>query len=96
MQVNPRRAAPRMIDGVGKGLLRLAAMMRARGACGPEMPSSEQVRDLERAKQRCNQCNAKGLCDEILESGSTAGYSRFCPNAPYLEQLRTHALEFDK
>jgi len=81
---------------MGKKVLRLAAMMQARGARLPDPLSPEQKLDLEKAAQRCEECNAKKICDEVLKSGTTAGYSRFCPNAPYLEQLRSRALEFDK
>jgi len=81
---------------MGKGVPRLGAMMRARGACLPDPLAPERKLDLEKATRRCEQCNAKQLCEEVLESGTTAGYSRFCPNAPYLEQLRQKALVFDK
>jgi hypothetical protein len=35
------------------------------------------------------------MCDELLASGATEGYRRFCPNAIYLEWLRSNSLRFD-
>jgi hypothetical protein len=35
------------------------------------------------------------MCDELLRSGDTRGFRRFCPNALYLEWLHSNSLNFD-
>jgi len=76
--------------------LRLMEVMQARRACLPDPLTSLAKRDFEVAKHRCADCNSKELCDELLAKGAKEGYSRFCPNAAYVEQLRDHSLKFDK
>jgi len=75
--------------------LRLKDVMRARGAYLPEPPAPAVAGDFEKAKQRCAECHQKELCDELLARGAKEGYGRFCPNAPYIEQLRSGSLKFD-
>jgi hypothetical protein len=40
------------------------------------------------------ECHYTKLCDELIECGAREGYSRFCPNAPYIEQVRCRSLRF--
>ena len=75
--------------------LRLAEVMRARGAYLPEQLAPAAARDFDKAKQRCADCHQKELCDELLARGAKEGYGRFCPNAPYIDQLRSDSLKFD-
>lgn len=75
--------------------LRLTEVMKARSACLPEPLTPAAARDFEQAEHRCADCPHKELCDELLASGAQQGYGRFCPNAPYIEQLRSRSLKFD-
>jgi len=76
--------------------LRLLEVMRLRGAHLPDSPTPAAQRDFAAAQQRCANCNSKELCDELLARGAKEGYGRFCPNAAYVEQLRSTSLEFDR
>lgn len=70
--------------------LRFYDMMRLRGVSLPGDAS-----DVAAAERRCAACASKELCDELLDSGESDGYRRFCPNALYLEWLRSNSLRFD-
>jgi hypothetical protein len=70
-------------------------MLRKILAYVSERPTPEVARQLEIAKRRCAECNNKALCDELLGRGKKDGYSRFCPNAAYIEQVRSGSLKFD-
>jgi len=74
--------------------LRLFEVMRLRGACPPKAPGSSARRDLAHAAARCAECHYTKLCDELIECGAREGYGRFCPNAPYIEQVRSRSLRF--
>jgi hypothetical protein len=74
--------------------LRLEEMMRLRKAYLPEPLTPEQARHLEDAKERCLACNAKALCDELLKAKAADGFSLFCPNCHYVEQVRSASLRF--
>ena len=69
--------------------LRLLYVMRLRGASPVRRDA-----DLERAARQCAGCHYTQLCDELLACGAHEGYSRFCPNAPYIEQVRGRSLSF--
>jgi hypothetical protein len=70
--------------------LRLYEMIRLRG-----VPQPSDASDVAAAELRCADCASKEMCDELLASGATEGYRRFCPNAIYLEWLRSNSLRFD-
>jgi hypothetical protein len=74
--------------------LRLFDVMRLRGARPPDPSSSSARRDLRHAAAQCAECHYTKLCDELIECGAREGYSRFCPNAPYIEQVRCRSLRF--
>jgi hypothetical protein len=74
--------------------LRLAEMMRVRKAQLPDALSPEAAADLEQAKRRCLDCNAKALCDEALKTGDPNGFSLFCGNCHYVQRLRKRSLNF--
>ena len=69
--------------------LRLPDMMRLRGAAAPEPLTTAAVHDAANAERRCIACGAKAMCGELLASGRSDGYQLFCPNAHYIEQLRS-------
>jgi len=73
--------------------LRLHEMVRLRGVPLPADHAS--ARDVAAAERRCLACSSKQLCDELLRSGDSKGYRRFCPNALYLEWLHGNSLNFD-
>ena len=70
--------------------LRFYDMMRLRGVSLPA-----DAPDVAAAERRCAACASKELCDELLDSGESDGYRRFCPNALYLEWVRSNSLRFD-
>ncbi len=75
--------------------LRLYDLLRLRGVPPPPPGDAAGARDLAAAERRCAACASKALCDELLASGESDGYRRFCPNALYLEWLRSNSLRFD-
>jgi hypothetical protein len=72
--------------------LRLPEMMRLRGALPPEPLTKAAVHDAANAGRRCLACGAKAMCAELLAGGCSEGYMLFCPNAHYIEQLRSRLL----
>jgi len=74
--------------------LRLFEVMRLRGAAPPKAPGPSARRDLRHAAVQCAECHYTKLCDELIGRSAREGYSRFCPNAPYIEQLRSRSLRF--
>ncbi len=74
--------------------VRLYDMMRRRGVSPPPEDAAD-VQDVAAAERRCAACANKEMCDELLRIGQTKGYDRFCPNALYIEWLRSHSLDFE-
>lgn len=75
--------------------VRLYDMMRLRGVSPSRPVDPVAARDVAAAKRRCAACASKELCDELLASGASDSYRRFCPNALYVEWLRGTSLHFD-
>lgn len=73
--------------------VRLYEMMRLRGVQPPGDASADP--DVAAAERRCVACAGKEMCDELLRAGDGSAYSRFCPNALYIEWLRSSSLQFD-
>jgi hypothetical protein len=71
--------------------LRLYDMMRLRGVPEPRLEDD----DVAAAERRCAACASKKMCDALLSAGDAKGYRQFCPNALYLEWLRSNSLNFD-
>ncbi|TAK85058.1 MAG: hypothetical protein EPO20_12820 [Betaproteobacteria bacterium] len=44
------------------------------------------------AERRCLACGAKAMCSELISAGRSEGYALFCPNAHYIEQIRSRLL----
>lgn len=72
--------------------LLLPEMMRLRGALPPEPLTKATVHDAALAERRCIACGAKAMCHELIAAGRSDGYALFCPNAHYIEQVRTRLL----
>ena len=75
--------------------LRLYEMMHLRGVQSLRSRDPAAARDAVAAEHRCVACASKQMCDELLRTGDSEGYRRFCPNALYLEWLRSNSLRFD-
>lgn len=75
--------------------VRLYDMMRRRGVSPPAPAEPTAAQDVAAAERRCAACANKEMCDELLRIGQTKGYDRFCPNALYIEWLRSNSLDFD-
>lgn len=73
--------------------VRLYDMMRLRRVSPPGVASADP--DVAAAERRCVACASKEMCDELMRAGDGRGYSRFCPNALYIEWLRSSSLQFD-
>ena len=69
---------------------RLAAMLARRGGTLPPVADA----DTRAALQRCADCRAKALCDELLACAGNGGYRGFCPNTHYVECRRQAGLRF--
>jgi hypothetical protein len=72
--------------------LRLPEMMRLRGAMSPVPLTKAAVHDAALAERRCIACGAKSMCSELISAGHSDSYALFCPNAHYIEQVRSRLL----
>ena len=79
----------------GDERVRLYDMMRRRGVSPPPPEDATGAQDAAAAERRCAACANKEMCDELLRIGQTRGYNRFCPNALYIEWLRSNSLAFE-
>lgn len=70
--------------------LRIIPVLRRNGAALPMPPDADALA----AVRRCEQCPHQELCEEVLASSPKASNLGFCPNAPYVAQLRDGRLKF--
>jgi hypothetical protein len=75
--------------------VRLREMLRLQRVPPPEPRDPAAAQDSAAAEHRCAECASKELCDELLRKGDTKGFRKFCPNALYIEHLRSKSLHFD-
>lgn len=75
--------------------VRLYEMMRLRGVSPVHPRDQAAEQDAAAAEGRCAACCSKEMCDELLRTGGCKGYAVFCPNALYIEWLRSNSLHFD-
>lgn len=61
--------------------------MMERWGLSPESAARREY-DLTVAASRCGSCKSVIECREWLASGSREGAEAFCPNVPYLSELR--------
>jgi hypothetical protein len=47
--------------------------------------------DFMRAVRRCVKCEARARCSAWLDTGLSEGYEAFCPNAGFIERIRSLA-----
>ena len=73
---------------------RIIEVMRLRNAYLHDPMTPAEAREFEEAKHRCEGCNAKGLCDELIAKGAKDGFALFCPNNHYMQRLRSGSLKF--
>ena len=76
------------------GESRVQRLMRLRGVAALLPVDAAAIRDAAAAAPRCLQCPNQRLCDEALAASDVKGLSLFCPNAHYLEYLRSRGLTF--
>jgi hypothetical protein len=75
--------------------LRLAEMMRLQRVSPARPRDHAAAQDAATAERRCAACASKELCDELLRGGDARQFRKFCPNALYIEWLRSNSLHFD-
>jgi hypothetical protein len=75
--------------------VRLYEMMRLQQVPPPAPRDQAAAQDAATAEHRCAECASKALCDEMLRNGDTKAFRQFCPNALYVEWLRSNSLHFD-
>jgi hypothetical protein len=75
--------------------IRLHEMMRLQQVSPPQPGDPAAAQDNAVAEHRCAACASKELCDEMLRNGDTRAFRQFCPNALYVEHLRSNSLNFD-
>lgn len=75
--------------------VRLYEVMHLRGVSPAQPWDQAAEQDAAAAEIRCAACCSKELCDELLRTGGCKGYAVFCPNALYIEWLRSNSLHFD-
>ena len=74
--------------------IRLIEVMKLRHALLHEPLSEAEAREFEAAKQRGLSCGVTALCDEAVNKGDAAAFSRFCPNCSYLQYVERSSLTF--
>jgi hypothetical protein len=74
--------------------VRLFEVMSLRRVYLPEPLGAVGAHELQQAKRRCLACGVASLCEEALQNADARGFSLFCPNAHYLQHLRTASLIF--
>jgi hypothetical protein len=75
--------------------VRLYEMMRLQQVEPLRHRDQAAARDEATAEHRCAACASKEVCDEMLRNGDTKAFRQFCPNALYVEWLRSNSLHFD-
>lgn len=74
--------------------VRIDAVLQLRGIA-PHLPLDyAEALDAAAAMKRCRECPCKQICDEAIGGGDVKRLSLFCPNAHYVEHLRSRSLEF--
>ncbi len=69
----------------------LGAMLRRQGAALPDAITQAVGYDYAIAVRRCLNCGVSASCAKWLEEEKRerAGYREFCPNADYIERLKS-------
>lgn len=86
------RAGHRFREGLGAALgdLRLSRMLRFLGIDPSAYLHQEPAIEIKHHMARCDACDAKSQCDQVLEADTQAGTDDlgFCANIEDLERIR--------
>ncbi len=87
------RAGHRFRQGLAAALdeLRLSRMLSFLGIDRAEYLHKEQAVEIQKHMERCDACDAKGRCDQVLDEGGEAEVDAlgFCANIDDLKTMRT-------
>lgn len=86
------RAGHRFREGlaIALGELRLARMLRYLGIESADYLHKQQALDIQRQMERCDNCDAKSHCDQVLEESPPVEVDSlgFCANIDELKTIR--------
>ena len=86
------RAGHRFREGLSAALdeLRLARMLKYLGIDRGKYLHKQQALDIQRHMERCDACDAKSRCDQVLEEGAPPKVESlgFCANIDDLKTMR--------
>jgi hypothetical protein len=86
------KAGHRFREGLAAALdeLRLARMLKYLGIDRASYLHREQALEIQKHMQKCDQCDAKGRCDDVLGQDATADVEAlgFCANIEDLKAMR--------
>lgn len=71
--------------------LLLGELLRSQGDGVLRMAVAGAARDFMRAVRRCTKCQAAAHCSAWLGAGKHEGFEAFCPNAGFIERIRSLA-----
>jgi len=86
------RDGHRFREGLAKALdeLRLARMLKYLGIDSAAYLHKEQALEIQKHMERCDACDAKEHCDQVLEEAATPDVESlgFCANIEDLKEMR--------
>ena len=86
------RAGHRFREGLAQALdeLRLARMLKYLGIDSAAYLHKEQALDIQKHMERCDGCDSKSRCDQVLEEAATPDVESlgFCANIDDLKEMR--------
>ena len=86
------RAGHRFRQGLAAALqeLRLARMLKYLGIDSDVYLHKEQALEIQKHMERCDNCDAKSTCDQVLEQAAPADVESlgFCANIDDLKEMR--------
>lgn len=86
------RAGHRFREGLAQALeeLRLARMLRHLGIDSSSYLHEQQGLEIKKHIERCDNCDAKEQCDDVLDKAPTANVDSlgFCANIEDLKEMR--------
>ena len=86
------RAGHRFREGLAQALddLRLARMLKFLGIDQATYLHREEALDIKKQMERCDSCDAKSRCDEVLAEAATPDMDSlgFCANIDDLKEMR--------
>lgn len=86
------RAGHRFREGLAHALdeLRLARMLKYLGIDSATYLHKEQALDIQKQMERCDSCDSKSRCDQVLEEAAAPDVESlgFCANIDDLKEMR--------